>query len=96
MLSATIEAETGCVFHYPQYGIWLLLAISVPFSAALSSVFCYIVVKQCRLYESNAWKRLTWEGIQAMRSAALCNIVRFVVIATQIIGSLSDLTSAIE
>ncbi|KAI8055458.1 hypothetical protein BDF22DRAFT_774916, partial [Syncephalis plumigaleata] len=90
-----ITPDGGCVIYYPYYSIWLFIAITLPLSTALSSVFCYVAVKQYLQYESEAWKRLAQEGLYAMCSAALCNAICGIIIATQAIGSISDTCSVV-
>lgn len=86
-----IEPAVGCSIHYPYYTIWIWFSISLPLNLMFSVIFSYVVVRQYRQYGSSAWKHLARDGIQAMCSAALCNVICCTLVTTQIVGSLSDL-----
>ncbi|RKP23088.1 hypothetical protein SYNPS1DRAFT_31212 [Syncephalis pseudoplumigaleata] len=92
----TFKPDVGCSIHYPYYTIWIWLAISLPLNIMFSVAFCYVAIKQYRQYGSDAWKRLARDGIQAMCSAALCNVICCILVATQAIGSKSDMVLATD
>jgi hypothetical protein len=66
------------MMHYPALFIWLWLGAGMPSNIFFSIIFCRIAYKQYRLLGSDAWKRLTFAGVQVMFLAALSNIDCFI------------------
>ncbi|KAI9591864.1 hypothetical protein BDF19DRAFT_453718, partial [Syncephalis fuscata] len=88
----TIEEKKGCVYHYPPYLPWLWFGVTTPINMFLSGVFCHVAYKQYKLFGSNAWNRISRDGIQTMCLAASCNIVCAALILFEVGGNLSTLS----
>ncbi|KAI9590891.1 hypothetical protein BDF19DRAFT_459831 [Syncephalis fuscata] len=71
----SLEEMVGCTVYYPQFLMWYWFAINVPINLLFSTIFCHVVLKQYRLFGSEAWKELARDGIQTMLLATLCSIV---------------------
>ncbi|KAI9591120.1 hypothetical protein BDF19DRAFT_499581 [Syncephalis fuscata] len=88
----TIEEEKGCVYHYPPYLPWLWFGVTTPINMFLSGIFCHVAYKQYRLFGSNAWKRISRDGIQTMCLAVSCNVVCGVFILFEVGGNFSTMS----
>ncbi|KAI8050209.1 hypothetical protein BDF22DRAFT_696097 [Syncephalis plumigaleata] len=86
-----ILLESGCTVFYSYYTIWYWFAIAFPLNTVFSCIFCYHAYRLYRQYGSDAWKRLTRDGIQTMCLAAICNIVFCFLVISQAFGPRSDL-----
>jgi hypothetical protein len=75
---------------------WYWIANALPINMTFSIIFCYTGWKQYSQYGSNAWKKLTKDGIQVMLLVALCNIICCLIAVTQVTGYDSDLFMAID
>ncbi|KAI8051492.1 hypothetical protein BDF22DRAFT_690990 [Syncephalis plumigaleata] len=93
---ATIIPGTGCAVFYPYFGPWYWIANALPLNLVFSTIFSYIGWKQYSRYGSDAWRKLTRDGIQVMLLVALCNIFCCLIAVTQAIGSDSDLFLATD
>ncbi|RKP23979.1 hypothetical protein SYNPS1DRAFT_30250 [Syncephalis pseudoplumigaleata] len=71
---STLEPGVGCACYYSIEFLWYGTGASVLVNIFFSGIFCYIALKQYRLFRSNAWKRLARDGIQTMAMAAFSNI----------------------
>ncbi|KAI9592687.1 hypothetical protein BDF19DRAFT_450642 [Syncephalis fuscata] len=72
---STLEEKIACLVFYPQFILWYWFVINVPINVLFSAIFCYIALKQYRLFGSEAWKQLARDGIQTMLLATSCNII---------------------
>ncbi|KAI9596868.1 hypothetical protein BDF19DRAFT_437045 [Syncephalis fuscata] len=70
-----ISEDSGCTIHYPNSLPWLWFGGSIPINLFFSGIFSHVAYKQYRTFGSDAWRRLARDGIQAMCSVTLCNIV---------------------
>ncbi|KAI9599193.1 hypothetical protein BDF19DRAFT_118060 [Syncephalis fuscata] len=70
-----LEKKVGCMDYYPSFFIWYWLAVDLPINVLFSAVFCHTALKQYRIFGSEVWKNLAHDGIQAVSSATLCNII---------------------
>jgi hypothetical protein len=71
----TLEEYEGCVINYPEYIPWYWFGLIIPTNFFFSGIFSYVTYKQYVIYGSDAWRRLTREGIQIMCFVIMCNIV---------------------
>ncbi|KAI9596834.1 hypothetical protein BDF19DRAFT_436956 [Syncephalis fuscata] len=70
----TIKADTGCIVHYSYQFPWYWFGLTAPINAFFSAIFAHVAYKQYRTFGSDAWKRLTRDGIRTMCLVVLCNI----------------------
>src|SRR5689334_4383769 len=87
----TLEVDIDCIIHYPYFTVWYWFATAFPLNIIFSTIFCHVAFQQYRQHGKDAWKRLARDGVQAMCSAALCNIICCVVAVLQAFGPNSDL-----
>ncbi|KAI8050563.1 hypothetical protein BDF22DRAFT_745435 [Syncephalis plumigaleata] len=85
------HAELGCVVYYPASILWYWFSIHTPLNVFFSAIFCHVAYRQYKLFGSDAWKRLTQDGIQTMCLAVLCNIICCILAITRINDSNSDM-----
>ncbi|KAI8047707.1 hypothetical protein BDF22DRAFT_85234 [Syncephalis plumigaleata] len=93
---AIILPGTGCAAYYPPFMPLYWLANALPLNLVFSVIFSYIGWKQYSRYGSDAWKKLTRDGIQVMLLVALCNIFCCLFAVTQVIGINSDIFLATD
>ncbi|KAI8050222.1 hypothetical protein BDF22DRAFT_143371 [Syncephalis plumigaleata] len=72
--------ELGCTIYYQYFMVWYWFAPTFSINLLYSAIFCRIAFKQYQRNKSDAWKRLTREGIQIMCLAALCNITCCIIV----------------
>ncbi|KAI9592344.1 hypothetical protein BDF19DRAFT_218782 [Syncephalis fuscata] len=87
----TVEAKAGCAFSYPTFVPWLWLVISTPINSFFSAIFCYVTYKQYCAFGSDAWRKLTKDGVKTMCLAILCNITCGTVVIISASGDFSEM-----
>ncbi|RKP22881.1 hypothetical protein SYNPS1DRAFT_25190 [Syncephalis pseudoplumigaleata] len=71
----TLEANSGCVVHYPDFIPWYWFGLIIPINAFFSGIFSYVTYKQYIIYKSDAWRLLARKGIEIMCLVILCNLI---------------------
>ncbi|RKP05354.1 hypothetical protein THASP1DRAFT_32806 [Thamnocephalis sphaerospora] len=80
----------GCLAELPNYYPWLRLGLDLPINLLFSVAFLHVVVSNYSRYGSDAWRRLSREGIMYMLYAAIINIVTAAIVATRLLGKYSQ------
>ncbi|RKP09225.1 hypothetical protein THASP1DRAFT_28978 [Thamnocephalis sphaerospora] len=75
----------ACTVEAPAYYPWLRLGLDLPVNMFFSVAFLYVVFNNYTRYGSDAWQRLSHEGIIYMFLAAALNIASAAIMAGQLL-----------
>ncbi|KAI9592018.1 hypothetical protein BDF19DRAFT_452888 [Syncephalis fuscata] len=88
---ATTELDGGCVVHYSDIVPLYWFGVTIPINILFSGIVSYIAYKQYKAFGSEAWKRLTRDGIQTMCLVVVFNVICATIILSKVIGNYSDM-----
>ncbi|KAI8048516.1 hypothetical protein BDF22DRAFT_702577 [Syncephalis plumigaleata] len=88
---ATTELDGGCAVHYSKLVPLYWFGVTIPINILFSAIVSYIAYKQYKKYGSDAWKRLTRDGIQTMCLVVLFNIICAACILFKVGNNYSDM-----
>lgn len=88
---ATTELDGGCAVHYSKLVPIYWFGVTIPINILFSAIVSYITYKQYKAYGSEAWKRLTRDGIQTMCLVVLFNIICAACILFKVGNNYSDM-----
>ncbi|KAI9595452.1 hypothetical protein BDF19DRAFT_71700 [Syncephalis fuscata] len=71
----TFKKHGGCVANYPISMPLYWFGVTIPVNILFSGIFSYIAYQQYKTFGSEAWRRLTRNGIQIMCLVVFCNII---------------------
>jgi hypothetical protein len=86
-----MEPSVGCLSLYPEHLPIVKILVDAPINVVFSIAFIVVVYQQYKEFGSEAWGRLTREGIQTMCMVVAANLLCMLCAAFEVFGVFSEL-----